>query len=80
MTKPTIKKCSDFYRMLAEIVDLYEVTPKEHKKHLLSFIVNENESIPYRIKVVLEALKNDEKIKILPKRDYKYKELLEDEK
>ncbi len=79
MTKPTIKKCSDFYRMLAEIVDLYEITPDEYKKYLLSFIVNENESIPYRIKAVLRAYKNDENIKLLPKREYKYRELLDEE-
>lgn len=78
MTKPTIKKCSDYYRMLAEIVDLYQITPEEYRPHLLSFIVNENESIPHRIKAVLEALKKDEKIKLLPKRDYKFRRLFDD--
>ncbi len=79
MTKPTIKKCSDFYRMLAEIVDLYQLTPEEYKTYLLSFIVNENESIPIRIKAILEAFKNNENIKTFPKREYKYRRLIESE-
>ena len=79
MTKPSVKKCSDFYRCLAEIVDLYQITPEPYKKYLLSFITNENNSIPYRIKAILEALRKDENIKIFPKRIYEYKEVLEDE-
>lgn len=38
MTKPTIKKCSDWYRMVAEVTDLYEITPEEDRKYLLSFL------------------------------------------
>ena len=33
MTKPTVKKCSDWYRMLAEVTDLYEITPDEDRKY-----------------------------------------------
>ncbi len=41
MTAPSIKKCSDWYRMLAEVMDLYQITPNEYKPYLLSFIKNE---------------------------------------
>ena len=54
MTKPSIKKCSDWYRMLAEVVDLYEITPDEYKPYLLSFIKNENDTIPLRIRGILK--------------------------
>ena len=58
MTAPSIKKCSDWYRMLAEVMDLYQITPNEYKPYLLSFIKNENDSIPERIKDILQALHN----------------------
>lgn len=77
MTAPSIKKCSDWYRMLAEIVDLYQITPNEYKPYLLSFIKNENDSIPYRIKGILQALENDEHIKLMPKRNYEYENFFE---
>ncbi len=79
MSSPSIKKCSDWYRMLAEVTDLYKITPEEYKPYLLSFIENENESIPKRIKAILIALENHEAIKLLPKRNYKYKDFWKDE-
>ena len=79
MTKPSIKKCSDWYRMLAEVVDLYEITPDEYKPYLLSFIKNENDTIPLRIRGILIALKNNEKIKLFPKRNYEFRSFFEDE-
>lgn len=79
MTKPTIKKCSDWYRMLAEVIELYGITPNEDKKYFLSFLKNENDSIPLRIKVVLEALEEHENTKVLPKRRYHYKDFFENE-
>ena len=79
MTKPSIKKCSDWYRMLAEVVDLYEITPDEYKPYLLSFIKNENDTIPLRIRGILVALKNNEKIKLFPKRNYEFRSFFEDE-
>lgn len=78
MTKPTIKKCSDWYRMLAEVTDLYEITPDEDKKYLLSFIKNENDSIPLRIENILDALRENRITKVLPKRNYKFKKLADD--
>ena len=77
MTAPSIKKCSDWYRMLAELVDLYQITPNEYKPYLLSFIKNENDSIPYRIKGILQALENNEHIKLMPKRNYEYENFFE---
>ena len=79
MTNPTIKKCSDWYRMLAEVTDLYEITPDEDKKYLLSFIKNENDSIPLRIENILDALRENRITKVLPKRNYKFKKLADDE-
>ena len=79
MTKPTIKKCSDWYRMLAEVTELYEITPKEDRKYFLSFLKNENDSIPLRIRVVLEALAEHENTKVLPKREYKYEDFFEND-
>lgn len=77
MTAPSIKKCSDWYRMLAEVMDLYQITPKEYKPYLLSFIKNENDSIPERIKGILQALENGESIKLMPKRNYEYRNFFE---
>ena len=79
MSTPSIKKCSDWYRMLAEVTDLYKITPKEYKPYLLSFIKNENESIPKRIAAILKAIENKGPIKLLPKRNYEFKEFFEDE-
>lgn len=77
MSKPSIKKCSDWYRMLAEVMDLYKITPDEYKPYLLSFIKNENDSIPTRIAVILKALETDTEIEILPKRNYKFRRFFE---
>lgn len=79
MTQPSIKKCSDWYRMLAEVTELYDITPSEDKKYLLSFIKNENNSIPLRIRNVLEAFTGNENAKVLPKRQYEFKEFFIDE-
>lgn len=79
MTKPTIKKCSDWYRMLAEVMEIYEITPDEDKKYLLSFIKNETLSIPLRVRVVLEALMEHKNTKVLPKREYGFEDFFKDE-
>lgn len=69
-SSPSLKKCSDWYRMLAEVTDLYRITPNEYKPLLLSFIKNENESIPKRIAAILKAMNTGGKIESLPKREY----------
>lgn len=79
MSAPSVKKCSDWYRMLAEVMDLYSITPDEYKPYLLSFIKNENDTIPKRIAAILYSLENGGPIKLMPKRDYKYREFWDDE-
>lgn len=79
MSSPSVKKCSDWYRMLAEVTDLYSITPEEYKPYLLSFIKNENESVPKRIGAILKALQEGGPIKLLPKRNYQYREFFDDE-
>lgn len=79
MTKPTVKKCSDWYRMVAEVTDLYEITPEEDKKYLLSFLKNESDSIPLRVENIIEALRENRKTKVLPKRNYKFIDVLNEE-
>ncbi len=76
--KPTVKKCSDWYRMLSEVMDLYAITPDKYKPYLLSFIRNETESVIKRIANILEALENDTKIKQMPKRDYKFRSFFDE--
>ena len=79
MTKPTVKKCSDWYRMVAEVTDLYEITPEEDRKYLLSFLKNESNSIPLRVENIIEALRENRKTKVLPKRNYKFIDVLNEE-
>lgn len=79
MTKPTIKKCSDWYRMVAEVTDLYEITPEEDRKYLLSFLKNESDSIPLRVENIIEALRENRKTKVLPKRNYKFIDVLNED-
>lgn len=79
MSTPSIKKCSDWYRMLAEVTDLYEITPKEYRKYLLSFIKNENETIPARIAAIIKSIETGGPIRRLPKRNYQYKDFFENE-
>ena len=78
MSTPSIKKCSDWYRMLAELIDLYEITPNEYKPYLLSFKKNESEIIPLKIKGILKSLIDKETMPIFPKRDYKYVNFVDD--
>ncbi|MCI8291069.1 MAG: glycosyltransferase family 2 protein [Clostridia bacterium] len=72
MTTPSIKKCSDWYRMLGEVVDLLNITPEEYKPYLLSFIKNESDSIPYRVKAILKSLTGETKTPVFPKRNYEF--------
>ena len=58
-------------------MELYEITPEEDKKYFLSFIKNENDSIPARIRVVLEALEEHHNTQVLPKRKYGYVDFFE---
>ena len=43
MSTPSIRRCSDMYRMLAYLIDLYDITPERYRPYLLSFIENETD-------------------------------------
>lgn len=72
MATPNIKRCSDMYRMLSYLVDLYEITPEEYKPYLLSFIKNETLSLPYKNKEILRSMKNKDNAIVFPKRNYQF--------
>lgn len=73
MSTPSIRRCSDMYRMLAYLMDLYDITPDEYKPYLLSFIENETESLPIRVEAILKCLKEGGGTPVFPKRNYKFK-------
>lgn len=73
MSTPSIRRCSDMYRMLSYLMDLYDITPDEYKPYLLSFIENETESLPTRVDAILECLRNGGGTPVFPKRNYKFK-------
>lgn len=72
MSTPSIRRCSDMYRMLSYLMDLYMITPNEYKPYLLSFINNETKSIPTRINAILKCLKAGGGTPVFPKRNYKF--------
>ena len=78
MSTPTIKKCSDWYRMLAELVDLISITPQEYRKYLLSFIKNESDTIPLKIKAIIKSLFENTGTPVFPKREYEYDDYMEE--
>lgn len=71
MSTPNIKRCTDMYKMLAYMMELYEITPEEYKKYVLSFIENETLSVPSRIECILKAVQEHKISPVLPKRNYK---------
>ena len=73
MSTPSIRRCSDMYRMLAYLMDLYDITPDEYKPYLLSFIENETESLPIRVEAILKCLREGGGTPVFPKRNYKFK-------
>lgn len=74
MSTPSMRRCSDMYRMLSYLMDLYEITPEEYKPYLLSFIKNETNSLPIRIDAILKALNEGNGTPVFPKRNYKFEE------
>lgn len=78
MSTPSIKKCSDWYRMLAELVDLIEITPVEYRKYLMSFIKNESDTIPLKIKAIIKSLIEKNGTPVFPKREYEYDDFMEE--
>lgn len=77
MSTPSIKRCTDMFKMLSHLMDLYEITPKEYKPYLLSFIKNESDSLPMRIDAILDSMENGTNAPVLPKRAYKMIEKIE---
>ena len=73
MSTPSIRRCSDMYRMLAYLMDLYDITPDKYKPYLLSFIENETESLPLRVEAILKCLREGGGTPVFPKRNYKFK-------
>ena len=71
MSTPNIKRCTDMYKMLAYMFELYEITPKKYQKYVLSFIKNETMNLPMRVDAILKSIENKTNAPILPKRNYK---------
>ena len=72
MTTPSIRRCTDMYKMLAHLMEIYDEAAENLKPYVLSFIINETESIPFKLKGILNAIKNKENSPIFPKREYKF--------
>lgn len=72
MSTPSIKRCTDMYKIMAEIMDLYELTPDKYKPYLLSFIKNETNNLNFRIDNILTSIKDPSIVSVIPKRDYKF--------
>ena len=72
MSTPNLKRCSDMYKMLSHVMELYDITPDEYKPYLLSFIKQETLGLPLRSKVILKSLKYKEMNPVFPKRNYEF--------
>lgn len=70
-TKPSIRRCTDMYKMLGYLMDLYQKTPNKYKPYLFSFIINETRHIPYKIAKIIEAIDKGENSPLFNKREYK---------
>lgn len=78
MTNSNIKKCTDMYVMLSQVLSLYEITPDKYKPYLLSFIKQETLKLPKKINTILKCMKNNEHIPVFEKRNYIFDENDED--
>lgn len=74
MSTPSMRRCSDMYRMLSYLIDLYDITPEKYRPYLLSFIKNETKSLPIRVDAIIKALKDGSGTPVFPKRNYKFEE------
>lgn len=75
MTTPKIRRCTDMYKMLAYLMEIYQDAPKNLKPYILSFIINETKDLPARIKGILNAIEKNESAPTFPKREYKFTDL-----
>ena len=71
-TKPSIRRCTDMFKMLAYLMDTYEKTPENLKPYLLSFIINETNSLPYKFVRIIKAIENNENSPLFAKRQYEF--------
>ena len=71
MSTPSIKRCTDMYKMLENVMKLYEITPDEYKPYLMSFIRNETKNTIEKIDIILNSIENGDLLKTMPKRNYK---------
>lgn len=71
---PNLKRCTDMYKMLYHIMELYDITPEKYQPYLMSFIEQETNNIPNKIKQILEAKKENRNVPVFPKRCYVFKE------
>lgn len=72
MSTPTLERCTDMYKMLSHVMELYEITPEEYKPYLLTFIKQETLSLPYKNKVILQSMENKSMNPVFPKRNYTF--------
>ncbi len=77
MTTPSVRRCTDMYKMLAHLMYIYEEAPEDLKPYVLSFIINETEGVPFKIKEILKAKNNNENSPIFSKRQYKFRDINE---
>lgn len=71
MSTPSIKRCTDMYRIMGYIMELYEITSDEYKPYLMSFIRNETRNTIEKIDIILNSIENKTFLKTMPKRNYK---------
>ena len=81
-TKPSIKRCTDMFKMLAYLMEIYETMPEDLQPYLLSFIINETKSLPYKFVKIIKAIKNNKNSPLFAKRQYDFIDidLIDDEK
>lgn len=70
---PNLKKCVDMYKMLSHVTELYDITPEQYKPYLLSFIEQETNNVPFKIKEILKAQEENRNTPVFPKRQYTFK-------
>ena len=78
MSTPTLQRCTDMYKMLSHVMELYEITPDEYRPYLLSFIKQETLGLPMRSKAILQSMKDKKMNPVFPKRNYQFDETDED--
>ena len=71
MSTPSIKRCTDMFKVLEEIMKLYTITPNKYRPYLMSFIRNETNSTVEKIDIILNSIENGVPLAVMPKRNYK---------